>query len=335
VFAFLLPVFLFARRERSRGMRLMLAAGAGIGVAQGLWAVRNYLVSGMPLPATFYAKVHASASVLSDQLRGFSELLPDLAFPGSVAGVIVLLVAALTLLVRAQTAEEAAPPGACVAGLVFCAVSFALIRPVDPPAFYHQRYVLPALPFLVAPLPMFLAVLLRRLPNRRADLLLAGAGVVLAAALFVVAPSRFRRLANDAQNIDEVQVNVGRSLNSAAADDVVWATDAGAVRYFGNAFVVDMMGLNSPELLGTEVEAFLQARSPAFIEAVPGWSSVDRHSAELLHVRAFRPNTPYTVTSFTPMQEHGLYECRPGHQGWYRIWRKRFHFVCPSERRAQ
>jgi hypothetical protein len=215
------------------------------------------------------------------------------------------------LLLRGDTARgpRLAADG-FIAGLLFCAVSFALIAPIDAGAFYHQRYVLPALPLLVGALPsLFGAALARALPARYAT-----AAAALIVALCVVglargAPARFAHLANDARNIDDVQVAVGKHLAAAAADQVVWAVDAGAVRYFGNAFVVDMLGLNSPELLGPRAQAFLDAHPPHWIEVVPSWSALDAGAAPPLRGDLFEPSTPYTVTGFPIMQRHLLVRC--------------------------
>src|SRR5262249_20371416 len=152
---------------------------------------------------------------------------------------------ALVLLRQHDTRAPIIAAAGFISGLAFCAVSFGLVAPTDPQAFYHQRYVLPALPLLIGPLPLLLyAPLARRLPRRYAA---AAGSAVVGALLFIAlrhAPARYVHLANDAHNIDDVQVALGRTLATSARDDVVWAVDAGAVRYFGNAFVVDMLGLN-------------------------------------------------------------------------------------------
>ena len=47
---------------------------------------------------------------------------------------------------------------------------------------------------------------------------------------------------------------------------VVWAVDAGTVRYFGGAFVVDLLGGSSAEMAGADVQRFLDERRPSYIE---------------------------------------------------------------------
>jgi len=85
--------------------------------------------------------------------------------------------------------------------------------------------------------------------------------------LVVALPERARRLENDARNIDEVQVAIGRALSAVPPTQTVWTLDAGAVRYFGRPFVVDMAALNTPELLDFRAFPFVAAHPPAWVVA--------------------------------------------------------------------
>ena len=295
-----------------RGWRTAAAAVAGTAAAVALLAARNWAVSGLPLPATFYAKVGDGPALPAALHMGFAGLLRELPLANSLLLLAAMLgVSVILLRGDAGGAPRLAAAG-FISGLAFCAVSFALIAPIDPEAFYHQRYVLPALPLLVVALPLlFAAALARSLPARYAT-----AGALLIVALCLVglarsAPARFAHLANDARNIDDVQVALGQHLAGASSDDVVWAVDAGAVRYFGNAFVVDMLGLNTPELLGTRAQAFLDAHPPRWIEVVPSWSNLSGGASQM-RGSLFEPSSPYTVTGFPMMQRHLLVRCAAG-----------------------
>jgi hypothetical protein len=158
------------------------------------------------------------------------------------------------------------------------------------------------------------------------------AGFVVAA-LFAawevsLAPARFHRLENDARNIDDVQVAVGLSLRDVPAVTAVWAVDAGAIRYFGAARVVDMLGLNAPALLGPGAQRFLDSESPAILEAVPTWSDVRFDAGPAADIRLFAPSTSYTVTSFPGMAVHGLVTCPPGAGGTFLLRARAFRFAC-------
>src|SRR5262249_34609063 len=163
---------------------------------------------------------------------------------------------------------------AFVGGLLFCAASFVVVPPLDPKTFDQQRHVLPVLPLLVASLPILVSDALRPpLPvpsGRRVEAAVVG---LLVVSVLVVARFRYPTLSNDARNVDDVQVGLARQLESLNRDEVVWAVDAGAVRYFGRAFVVDLLGRD-----GADARRFVDTRRPAYIEMVPAWSSLDAAS---------------------------------------------------------
>jgi len=329
VVALTIPLCLSAARGR-RALRAAAAAAVGIALADGMLAARNLAVSGLPLPASFYAKVGAGPPLLEALRMGFDGLLRQVPIVDS----LLLLTAAFGVAVLLLRPDGGRAPlvaaAGFIGGLAYCAVSFALIAPIDPAAFYHQRYVLPALPLLIGPLPLLLhEPLARRWPRRHATM--ATAAVVGALCFTTVrhAPDRYAHLANDARNIDDVQVALGRRLAAAGADEVVWAVDAGAVRYFGNAFVVDMMGLNTPELLGENAQPFLNAHPATYVEVVPSWSSL-RGAATGLPAITFTPNTPYTVTGFPAMQRHVLVRCAADDRTRFGVRTRLFDLVCAA-----
>ncbi len=163
-------------------------------------------------------------------------------------------------------------------------------------------------------------------------------GLVALLALFVMSiatdvPARYHHLENDARNIDDVQVALGKSLADADPKDTVWVVDAGAVRYFGSAFVVDMIGLNSDAILESDAQQFLDRHPPRFLEMVPGASVVDEVSARRLVGILYKPSTSYTVSGFPnmPMQQHLLLRCDDaGLQGRILVREREFGFRCAS-----
>lgn len=325
VLSIILPSTLFLLGALSRQDRasLNLRAAAGNAACYGLIAAYSLAVSGLPLPATFHAKVDlARPGLWSSEMSGL-QLFAGLA--GQPVFLVAALVCASTLLVFARHARDALPIAAVLAGVAFCASSFALIHPGDPAAFYHQRYILPVLPLLIAPVPSLAQAGLERIAGRACRVLFAILLVPLTALLVLAAPARFRRLSNDARNVDEVQVAVGRALARARASDVAWAVDAGAARYFGHAFVVDMIGLNTPALLRDDAQQYLDEHPPRFLESVPDWSTVEGRTQ---HAAVFRPSTRYTVTSFPRMQQHALIACAPGVAGRYTIRSRVFRYTC-------
>ncbi|NRD57528.1 hypothetical protein [Corallococcus exiguus] len=333
VLAFTLPVLLLVRDRRSwrAPVPYLVAAAAGTFASFGLLSLWNLAASGRPLTATFYAKVGSGGpSLWMAQALGFGELLPGLTF--TVLPVLVVL--AVLAIVELMRAEVSAPSrlaaAAAVSGLLFCAVSFKLIPPIDPSVFYHQRYALPALPLLIAP---FLVLgggwLQTRVPSLGRPAV-AALALLPALACALGLPPRLERLTNDAHNIDDTQVALGRALASAPPEAVVWVTDAGAVRYFGQAFVVDTLGLNTPGMLGPDAQGYLDAHPPTYLEVVPLWSGLRSDASRPWPPpRVFQPSTPYTVTRFAAMQRHALFSCAEG-TGLYEIRGRTFRFRCAS-----
>lgn len=325
-----LPAFAIGDgRGRCSARCLWAVGGLGLLLGAGGTALRNLAASGKPLPATFYAKVRTPLSVLPESLaRGFWELMG--VFPLTELPLVVVG-SALGVAALASRGDAAPRPAAAAwfGGVGLCALSFALVPPIDPAAFYHQRYALPGAALLVAALPALGVWAIDRVgrPSIRKWASVALAAVA-GAGLALDLPGRLRHLENDARNIDDVQVAVGKSLATTSAGRHVWAVDAGAVRYFGAAFVVDMLGLNTPEVVAPAAAEYLAAHPPHYLELVPGWSSVIRAGGRQFAGTPFTPSTTYTVTSFPPMQMHFLAACPPTAAGIYAIRGRRYPFEC-------
>ena len=332
-----MPVALGGRTHLRLFRVLGPAAVLGTSLSFGVTALRNMAVSGRPLVATFYAKAGSgSLSLPLAEYIGFSSVLG--AFPivdSSVLMCIAAMVGVVVLLRNEGDAHERLASAAFLGALVFCATSFALIRPIDPGSLYHQRYVLPVLPLFVMAMPVLMDAALKRVAAPGA-LRRWGLAVVLSlfmAAIFVDGPARYEHLENDARNIDDVQVALGKSLAAVDHRQTVWVVDAGAVRYFGSAFVVDLIGLNNSAVLGPGAQDFLDQHPPRFVEVVPGWSQLDEKSGRELTGVLYRPSTPYTVSGFPnlPMQRHFLARCGDGtRRGTILVRGKTFGFRCAS-----
>lgn len=330
-----MPVAFYVR-SNLRALGLMTSAAAlGTAASFGLMAIRNMAVSGRPLVATFYAKAGSGGlSVPAAETMGFDSVLGN--FPIADSSLLMCgaaLAAAFMLYGRRAEEGERLAGVAFVTGVMFCAVSFALVRPIDPGALYYQRYVLPVLPLVVASAPVLLSAGLKRmLHNRTSQAWVCGVVLgLMGVAVAVDGPRRYRQLENDARNIDDIQVALGKSLAGTASDQSVWAGDAGAVRYFGSPFVVDLLGLNTDALLGPGAQEFLNRHPPRFIEIIPGWSGLDQTSQRRLRGTLFSPSTEYTVSGVAeiPMQRHLLIRCDDSAvQGTIFVSQRSFGFRC-------
>jgi hypothetical protein len=337
VLGFVLPLAWAGGSGWNRAGRLLVAAAAGHGLAFAVLGLRNQAVSGWPLPATFYAKVGSPGSSLAHQeWLGFEALLGSFAVTDSSLLLVGGTGASLWIVLRRLPLDAMArlAAAAFLGGISYCVVSFALIAPVDPWAFYHQRYVLPALPLMVAAIPILTRHVLERVARPRVAAV--GHAIVVSlvlASVVLEAPGRFHRLANDAKNIDDVQVAAGRLLAEVPSDHVLWAVDAGAMRYFGNAFVVDLMGLNNAELLQPDAQRFLNVHAPDYIDVFPGWSRLDAGAAARFR-GAHLVTAPYTVTSSPSMRERWIVLCTDsGYSGTLAVRARRFQFRCAGHLR--
>lgn len=335
--AVVMPLFMWWTDDRREAILLGTSAFAGAIAALIGFGIRSWMISRMPLPATFYAKANRTSLFdLGLQQMGFGGLLGQITLLDSALLMVALLVAASVLASRppnepTDRAEARTAVALYFSGMAFCIVSFALIPPVDPPAFYHQRYVLPGVMPALAAMPLLAHAILRRSAARHATSVSAIVVVVLLGVSAAASPARARHLSNDARNIDDVQVAFGRALAGESPSKIVWAVDAGAVRYFGRPFVVDTIGLNTPAILGPDAQTYLDAHPPAFLDVFPGWSRIDADGPMRMPARAFEAQTPYTVTSAESMRAHVLVTCvPPGFRGRFVVRARVWGFQCSS-----
>jgi hypothetical protein len=250
------------RRGRLRRTAAEVALAAAPSV---LVAVRNWRVSGRPLPATFYQKAHApelarldlrAQMVLGDML-GELEPYGRAVFAALLVAAVACGALAVRRLGRHRTTSRALA-GPLVLGALALAVAawFAALIPTLglplPSMFYYQRYYAPVLPLGA----VAAAGALSEVACLTERALLRGALRALSLLLvFVPAlgslPEARASYARAVAQIDEVQVAVARRVGEAPRGAVLWTQDAGAPRYFGRELTVDLCRLNTPELLRT------------------------------------------------------------------------------------
>jgi len=256
-----------ARRLARFGMPLAL--GAGLFIGYDLWA------SGAPLPATFYAK---KSTALLDLPRRFSVAFEYIlsAVPPLAVGLGWFALLGFVPGDSSAQPDSAKPRRATlilpvIAGLAYLAANLYLIDPRDPVAFYHQRYLLPAVPLILVGLTLGAWRLGSSTGSRLARLpigLLALLSILQAG--FTVAPES-RHLHNDVRNINEVQRTLGKWLGERVAPGTwIAASDAGAIRYFSGLPTIDVLGLNTPEMLRHD-EQFIREHPVAAFAVMPAW----------------------------------------------------------------
>ncbi len=223
-----------------------------------MWICYCLAVTGHPLPNTFYAK-YSSADALNEIANIIGEIVLGLPAMFVGFGVVLFLVGAVAMIYRATKFSLVILliPWVFLAGI-------ALTRPMPSGCgvyFYWLRYAIPALPFFFIPTAMGASVIanprqrfasLRVSPGTATALNIAA--VLLLLACFVGYPSemtyRKSQFAWNCQNINEVQVEIGKWVKRNAPKDAALLTfDAGAIRYFGEHKTIDFFGLNNHALL--------------------------------------------------------------------------------------
>lgn len=336
LFVFLLPLVVRPQPGWRPVLRRWLEAGAGLVLGGGAWAAWNLYASGRPLPATFYVKVTASRaplllSLLRSQWVAYSELVPELSWPWPVLLVLVALALQAAWRRRSSSHSERLAAGLVAVGLVFCSVSMALLRPGRVDNFYSQRYVMPALPFLLASLPVLLGGWLESRLARHGPRLPTLVAAVLPLVVATGLAPRLSRLESDAHNVDDLQVQEGLFLSHASPEEAVWVLDAGASRFFGRAFVVDIIGLNTPQVLEGSAQSWLDEHPPRYLEWAKDWTTIKPDERlGLREAGIFQTSTEYTVNHDQGMARRVLLECAPGARGTYARKSHRWRYQCST-----
>ncbi len=292
----------------TRSARLARFLGPSI-AAGGALVVLYAATSGSPLPATFHAKGAFDAGAFPSRLaRAVTEIFPQIPPWGMGLGWLALL-GYWPIRDRRRAAGAAAMP--LVAGAAFLAANLALIDPVDPTAFYHVRYILPAVPLLLAALAIGAhraGVGLPGLAARAPAALLARAAL---GELAHTAPDESRRFHNDVRNINEVQRTLGEWLRDHVEDgEWIASGDAGAIRYLSGRPTIDVLGLNTPQVRGPGAAAFAAAHPVRAGVVMPAWFTPENPRG--LRVVREAETANYTVTSNPKMALQVVVEAEAG-----------------------
>ncbi|MGH7318820.1 MAG: hypothetical protein ACRELA_04225 [Candidatus Rokuibacteriota bacterium] len=273
----MLLVLLHAAEARHPAGALARAAGAGLVVMPAL--AFNLATVGRLVPATAAAKIEGG-------LLGHLEGLPD-AWSATGDRIVTFLVEWGVQLVADHPALPALgliglgllrrQPLAWLAGaLVLHPVAMALFAPYRGPAFQTGRYSAHLLPLAVVVAVVGLARVVALLPRQRT--LRAGVLLVIALALAFGLWPASRGYAWGVQNINAMQVELGRWIARHTPPAArLGVNDIGAITYFGDRSVIDLMGLVTPEILpyrrqGSEgVLRYLGATCPDYLVIFPAW----------------------------------------------------------------
>ncbi|MGH2570091.1 MAG: hypothetical protein ACRDGR_02620, partial [bacterium] len=118
-----------------------------------------------------------------------------------------------------------------------------------------------------------------------------------------------RHFHGDVRNINEVQRRIGEWLGTQVPPGRwIAASDAGAIRYFSKLPTIDVLGLNTPEMLRGE-ESFVREHPVDAIAFLPAWFRAEGDELEVV----FRAQTSgYRVTSNPAMATQIVARAKPG-----------------------
>lgn len=251
------------------------------------WVIFNWATTGTPLPATAAAKIEGG---LVGLLRGIREPVTTMLFtrPRQFAWewirwlwrvdalLPILLLPGLWWLGRRWGRAALAP--ACV--LLVHPLAMALLAPYRGPAFQEGRYSIHLLPLaiVVAVAPLSPNGGEARVRPRQSPLLKWTVGLALLAGALVALPAAASRYGWAIQNIEAMQVHLGRWVESHTPPTARLAlNDVGAITYFSRREIVDVMGLVTPAIIPFRrdgeagVLRYLERVCPDYLIVFPRW----------------------------------------------------------------
>jgi hypothetical protein len=275
-----------------------------------LWLVANKLLAGNFFPNTGVAKSHFylpgfdwtywrdTVVALSGQMmRGlFWESASPLVWPRLVA--VLFLVGAARVAYWAWR-ENKLLVGALVISSPFV-MMFAVIASSGLWSFQNYRYIAPALPLLLIPVAIALAPAGSSPALRRAW----HAGAIALVLLFARAAwprlvADMRLFAQGAMDTNTQVVAIGKYLHRKLPDASVLFHDAGAIAYYGDGRVYDMLGLvtnhqaaianHGPGARFEFLESLPVERRPTHFAYYPGWMGTTELFGDVLLHTTLRP----------------------------------------------
>lgn len=289
-------------RLRQRDVRSALIWAAPL-LAPAVWLAANKLFAGQLFPNTGVAKSHfylpgfdwtywwSTVTTLSKQL------LKGLFWDGASPLVMPKLVAALWLAGSVRVGLWAHRERRYLVGALIVVSPFALMLAVVASSglwsFQNYRYIAPAFALLVLPVGCALAPI----GDRPRIKLAFGAAAAVIAALFVRAAvpglvTNAKLFAQGAMDTNAQVVKVGEYLHAKLPRASVMFHDAGAIAYYGDGRVYDMLGLvtnhqagvanNGPGARYEFLESLPPERRPTHFAYYPSWLGTDELFGEVL-----------------------------------------------------
>ena len=254
----------------SKRLRALANLGVGFGSLFALYLLFNLIISGSPLPNTFYAK---QAEYVDYLKLPFLVRFGNEAFP-ALEGMGVILLPGLVLAMVSALHRRAWGVMAAVLWFVGFLALYAWRLPVT---YQYGRYVMPAMPiFFLLGLAGIVEFSLIRGPHwqwiiSRSWRLVAGGVLVAFWALGAL------HYAQDVAFIESEMVATAKWVSANVPPNaLVAAHDIGALGYFSGHNLVDLAGLVSPEVIPflrdeDRIAAYLNERDVEYLVTFPDW----------------------------------------------------------------
>lgn len=263
-------VILLIQSSWSKRFQALVNLGVGFGSLFSLYLLFNLVISGSPLPNTFYAKQAEYAGYL---VLPFISRLAGEAFP-VLKGMGVILLPGMVLSLVAAFHRRNWVVLAVVLWFVGFLVLYAWRLPVT---YQYGRYVMPAMPIFFLLGLAGLAEFTSSFASRWQWILsvawkLATGGVLL---LFWVQGAL--HYGQDVAIIESEMVASAKWVSANIPPEaLVAAHDIGAMGYFGGHDLVDLAGLVSPEVIPflrdeDQIAAYLNKRGVEYLVIFPDW----------------------------------------------------------------
>jgi hypothetical protein len=243
-------------------------------VAGGAWVAFNLATGGHPLPNTYYVKHDFALGLVAPGnllhiLQGY--LFQSFLFSGPlIVPTLAALIYGSYVLVRRQRVAAVGWVAAPWLFIYFLSINVRLVA--DRWNFSARRYLDFLWPLLAVLIAACVTDLWQRARSAQHRALVLGAPVaVFAVAAVYALPMARQTLAMaeefswNSRNVQEVNVAMGRWIEANLPPSAVIAvTDAGAMRYFGGRYTVDLIGLNESSTIGRPLEDLLPEIRPDY-----------------------------------------------------------------------
>lgn len=239
-------LILTVKRKVDRKRILTLFVSAALAALVALpWILHCLSVTGLPLPDTFYAKVHVPTEFEIGAWNFWWTL-----FVGEMPFLLVGVFVGIILIVKGKPFPWLLP--------VLLTVLYRLTAPYAS-LINNNRYLVPAfdLFFVVAIiaiawiLEMMVIGILRLKESKETKFIAITIAVIVL--LVPLVPSYVNQATyygRAVKTVNDLHVNIGTWIDENTPDDSVFAThDAGAVRYISNRSMIDLAGLVSPDII--------------------------------------------------------------------------------------